>query len=93
MSSKGYWSGKYYPGYAWIIVNNFAQEQWWNLLHEWTINCTKSELDLVLNYSVVLQAIPRENNDGGHTSTSGLVSMCSKPRIALNQAFLLFDVP
>ena len=76
---KGYWSGKYYPGYAWLIVNNFAQEQWWNLLQQWTTNCTKSQLEKVLNYSVVFEAVPMENNDDRHMSTSGLVSVCFKP--------------
>lgn len=81
---KGYWSGKYYPSYAWLIVNNFAQEQWRNLLHQWTINCTKSQLDKVLNYSVVFEAVPMENNDDRHMSTSGLVSVCFKPWIKLD---------
>ena len=60
---QAYWSGKYYPGYAWIIVDNFAQWDWWNIdsngVHE-SINCTQSQFETVLNYSITVTPVPAD---------------------------------
>ena len=64
--NQAYWSSKYYPGYAWIIVDNFAQWDWWNVNndsgHELT-NCTRSQFETVLNYSIIVTPLPADYNE------------------------------
>ena len=57
LNAQGYWNGFYYPGYAWIIVDNFAQSDWWRIEDSEVadpINCTQSQLETALNYSVLV---------------------------------------
>ena len=67
---QAYWSGKYYPGYAWIIIDNFARWDWWNINNSEgprPVNCTQSQFETVLNYSITVTPLPvgyEEINNG-----------------------------
>ena len=53
----------YYPGYAWILVDNFAQWEWWtvdNSRGHDKVNCTKSQFETVLNHSITALALPAD---------------------------------
>ena len=51
----------HYPGYAWIIVDNFAQWEWWKIADNKGpegINCTQSQFETALNYSITVIPLP-----------------------------------
>ena len=57
---QAYLRQKYYPGYAWIIINNFAESRWWTdqILYN---DCTTEQVKTVLNYSFLIGIHPNGN--------------------------------
>ena len=47
--------GKYYPNYAWILIN--WSDQWW-MEHLNDTDCTLSHINTVLNISLILTPYP-----------------------------------
>ena len=60
---QAYWNRRYYPGYAWIIIDNFAEWEWWKIGSREgseAVNCTQSQFETVLNYSVTVTPLPAD---------------------------------
>ena len=81
--NQAYWSGKYYPGYAWIIVDNFARWDWWNIDnnsgHALT-NCTQTQFETVLNYSIIVTPMPADYNRENSAYAKVVCSVCLSKR-------------
>ena len=45
----------YYPSYAWLILDNFIDDDWYTVPDT---NCTMDEILRVLNYSIVIGPSP-----------------------------------
>ena len=89
--NQAYWSSKYYPGYAWIIVDNFAQSDWWNVNNvsgrELT-NCTQSQFETVLNYSIIVTPLPADYNEENSADTKVVCSNCLSTRYQTSCSFI-----
>ena len=53
--NQAYNEGKYYPNYAWILIN-WSDESWKEYLNE--TNCTESHITTVLDRSLILTPYP-----------------------------------
>lgn len=75
---QAYNEKKHYPSYAWIIINNFINDDWWNLDDE-SINCTRHQIKSVLNYSIIIMSQPEQYlsdyNNKNSTEFNSKISM------------------